>query len=248
VIPYNRFAFPPPEQQQFPGVIPRYYPLARLPMEQQQIRGVIPPYYRLARPPLEQQQIRGVIPPYYPLARPPLEQQQIQGVIPPLARPPQEQQQLPGVIPPLARPPLEQPVPLPPLAIEHPLFGMGEIPPHLQYPPHKLYQLCRKQLSTSDLQGRLKITGPNTGFLIQKAREAQLNSPILADVTILDGPGPSPHWLAINNNIITLAWNELFDFPNFELVEEQMVDMWFEIVPPTTMNIYIRGDPPLEDV
>ncbi|KAI3866340.1 hypothetical protein MKW98_007995, partial [Papaver atlanticum] len=206
------------------------------------------PNYSFAFPPLEQQQIPGVIP-YYRFAFPPLEQQEIQGVIPPLARPPLKQQQIPGVIPPWAPPPLEQPVPLPPPAIEHPLIGMGEIPSHLQDPPHKLYRLCRKQLSRTDLQGRLTITGPNRDFVIQKVREEpELNLPVLADVTILDGPGPSPHWLNVNNNSMTLAWNELLHIPSFELVEEQMVDMWFEIVPPTTMNIYIRGDPPLEDM
>ncbi|KAI3971553.1 hypothetical protein MKW92_040080, partial [Papaver armeniacum] len=135
--------------------------------------------------------------------------------------------------------------PQPQVPVELPIPGMGEIPAHLRNPPHHLYRLCRKMLTNSDMK-TLNITGDNRPFLKHMARQAGLalgdgpglrvniqvlNAPLIGTVLYLRNPG---------GNSLTLAWRELFSGMGCRLVQEQYIDMWFEMAPPT-MNIYIQG-------
>ncbi|RZC63701.1 hypothetical protein C5167_025455 [Papaver somniferum] len=139
--------------------------------------------------------------------------------------------------------------PQPQVPIEHEIPGMAEIPAHLRDPPHRLYRLCRKKLTKSDLKGNLTITGKNRAFLMHNAKEANIAVfPLDVNVQILNGAAPplsAPLWL--NNpggsgDYLTLAWSGLFPRTDFRLAQQQYIDMWFEMTP-TSMNIYIqRGD------
>ncbi|KAI3866335.1 hypothetical protein MKW98_007990 [Papaver atlanticum] len=138
--------------------------------------------------------------------------------------------------------------PQPQVPIEYEIPGMGEIPAHLRDPPHRLYRLCRKKLTKSDLKGNLTITGKNRAFLMHKAKEANLAAfPLDVNVQVLNGLGlPLSASLWLNNpggsgDYLTLAWSGLFSRTGFLLAEQQNIDMWFEMTP-TSMNIYIQGD------
>ncbi|XP_026383052.1 uncharacterized protein LOC113278432 isoform X2 [Papaver somniferum] len=136
--------------------------------------------------------------------------------------------------------------PQPQVPIEHEIPGMAEIPAHLRDPPHRLYRLCRKKITKSDLK-TLNITGDNRPFLKHMAKEACLAlgsgpglrvnvqvlnpAPLIGTVLFLRNPG---------GDSLTLAWRELFTRMGCRLASEKYIDMWFEMAPPT-MNIYIQG-------
>ncbi|KAI3971549.1 hypothetical protein MKW92_040076, partial [Papaver armeniacum] len=147
------------------------------------------------------------------------------------------------------RKPVQNPPPPEPQdPIEHQIPDMGEIPLHLQEPPHHLYRLCRKMLTKSDLKGNLTITGKNRAFLIHKAKEANLAFRLCVDVQLLNGPArvaapPLSAILWLNNPVshdLTLAWSTMLPLMAIRFVEKQYIDMWFEMAPPS-MNIYIQG-------
>ncbi|KAI3921246.1 hypothetical protein MKW92_037742, partial [Papaver armeniacum] len=140
-----------------------------------------------------------------------------------------------------------RPPPQPQGPIEHPIPGMGEIPPHLG-PGHRLYQLCRKKLTKTDLKKELNITGNNRPFLKHMAKVAGLalrpRVDLGVDVQVLNGAYPplDAFFMLTNQggNSLTLAWRELFTRMGCRLVQEQYIDMWFEMAP-RRMKIYIQG-------
>ncbi|KAI3971555.1 hypothetical protein MKW92_040082, partial [Papaver armeniacum] len=84
------------------------------------------------------------------------------------------------------------------------------------------------------------------------AEQAHVRFPVQVNVVVIDGPPPAKYVLSkYREEEFVLAWKKLVKTPGFELIEQQPVDMWFEMVPeadPPSMNIYIRGDKPLKDV
>ncbi|KAI3971561.1 hypothetical protein MKW92_040088, partial [Papaver armeniacum] len=145
------------------------------------------------------------------------------------------------------REPAQNPqAPQPQVPIEYAIPGMAEIPAHLRDPAHRLYRLCRKKLTKSDLKGNLTITGKNRPFLKHKASEVNFVLPRGVGVQLLNGAAPPlSAFLWLNNpasDDLTLAWSASLPRMDIRFVEKQYIDMWFEMTTTRTMNIYIQGD------